>query len=78
MSYEQIKKLRPVDFKRYGGVQPHTFHKMVELFSEHLNKTRIKQGRPPKLSIEDQILMRLEDWCEYRTRLPPRQELGHR
>ena len=67
MSYEQIKKLRPVDFKRYCGVKPHTFHKMVEVFSQHLAKKRIKAGRPPKLSVEDQILMTLEYWREYRT-----------
>lgn len=67
MSYEQIKKLRPVEFKRYCGVKPHTFQKMVEVFAEHLSKTRIKAGRPPKLSVEDQILMTLEYWREYRT-----------
>lgn len=67
MSYEQIKKLRPVDFKRYCGVKPHTFQKMVEVFSQHLQKTRRKPGRPPKLSVEDHILMTLEYWREYRT-----------
>ena len=67
MSYEQIKKLRPVDFKRYCGVKPHTFQKMVEVFAEHLKKTRRKPGRPPKLAVEDQILMTLEYWREYRT-----------
>lgn len=67
MSYEQIKKLRPVEFKRYCGVKPHTFQKMVEVFSEHLQQSRRKPGRPPKLSVEDQILMTLEYWREYRT-----------
>lgn len=67
MSYEQLKKLRPVEFKRYCGVKPHTFHKMVEVFSEHRQKTRRKPGRPPKLSVEDQILMTLAYWREYRT-----------
>ncbi len=67
MSYEQIKNLRSADFKRYCGVKPHTFHKMVEVFSEHLQKSRIKSGRPPKLKVEDQVLMTLEYWREYRT-----------
>lgn len=67
MSYEQLKKLRPVEFKRYCGVKPHTFQRMVEVFSEYLQQTRIKPGRPPKLSVEDQILMTLEYWREYRT-----------
>lgn len=67
MSYEQLKKLRPVEFKRYCGVKPHTFQKMVEVYSEHLKKTRSKPGRPPKLSVQDQIIMTLEYWREYRT-----------
>jgi hypothetical protein len=67
MSYEQIKNLRPVLFKRYCGVKPETFLKMVEVVSDHLEETRIKIGRPPKLSVEDQVLMTLEYWREYRT-----------
>jgi hypothetical protein len=67
MSYEQIKDLRPALFKRYCGVKPETFQKMVTVVSAHLAKTRIKTGRPPKLSVEDQVLMTLEYWREYRT-----------
>ena len=67
MSYEQIKDLRPALFKRYCGVKPETFQKMVTIVSDHLAETRIKSGRPPKLSVEDQVLMTLEYWREYRT-----------
>jgi hypothetical protein len=67
MGYEQIKDLRPALFKRYCGVKPETFHRMVRLISDHLSKTRGKTGRPPKLSLEDQVLMTLEYWREYRT-----------
>ena len=67
MSYEQIKDLRPALFKRYCGVRPETFDQMVSVISDHLGATRIKSGRPPKLSIEDQVLMTLEYWREYRT-----------
>jgi hypothetical protein len=67
MSYEQIKDLPPALFKRYCGVKPETFQKMVAVVSEHLAGSRIKTGRPPKLSIEDQVLMTLEYWREYRT-----------
>src|SRR5947209_2814375 len=67
MSYEQIKDLRPALFKRYCGVKPETFHRMVEVVSGHLSRTRSKLGRPPKLSVEDQVLMTLEYWREYRT-----------
>jgi len=40
---------------------------MVAVVSNHLAETRIKTGRPPKLSVEDQVLMTLEYWREYRT-----------
>jgi hypothetical protein len=40
---------------------------MVEVVSAHLNKRRRVSGRPPKLSVEDQVLMTLEYWREYRT-----------
>ena len=67
MSYEQVKDLRPADFKRYCGVEPETFRQMVELVSKRLSRTRRKTGRPPKLSVEDQVLLTLEYWREYRT-----------
>jgi hypothetical protein len=67
MSYEQIKDLRPALFKRYCGVKPETFQRMVEVLSDHLSKMRVKTGRPPKLSVEDQVLMTLEYGREYRT-----------
>lgn len=66
MSYEQIKDLRPADFKRYCGVEPETFRRMVELVSNRLSRRR-KPGRPPKLSVADQVLLTLEYWREYRT-----------
>ncbi len=67
MSYQQIKDLRPALFKRYCGVRPETFHRMVAVVADHLAETRIKTGRPPKLSVADQVLMTLEYWREYRT-----------
>jgi Helix-turn-helix of DDE superfamily endonuclease len=67
MSYEEIKGLRPALFKRYCGVKPETFQKMVEVVSDRLSNRRVKTGRPPKLSVEDQVLMTLEYWREYRT-----------
>ena len=67
MSYEQVKDLRPADFKRYCGVEPETFRRMVELVSKRLTGARRKPGRPPKLSVEDPVLLTLEYWREYRT-----------
>jgi hypothetical protein len=40
---------------------------MVEVVSVQLSNRRIKTGRPSKLSVEDQVLMTLEYWREYRT-----------
>jgi hypothetical protein len=67
MSYERVKDLPPAQFKRYCGVRPETFRKMVELVSGHLSRKRRVSGRPTKLSVEDQVLMTLEYWREYRT-----------
>jgi hypothetical protein len=67
MSYEQVKDLPAAEFKRYCGVQPETFRKMVEVVSKRLARDRSKPGRPPKLTVEDQVLLTLEYWREYRT-----------
>lgn len=67
MSYEQVKDLSPAGFKRYCGVRPETFRKMVEVVSGQLSRKRRVSGRPTKLSVEDQVLMTLEYWREYRT-----------
>jgi hypothetical protein len=67
MSYEQVKDLPPAEFKRYCGVRPETFRRMVGVVSNHLSRQRRVSGRPPKLPVEDQVLMTLEYWREYRT-----------
>ena len=67
MSYEQVKDLPPAEFKRYCGVRPGTFRKMVEVVSGQLSRRRRVSGRPTKLPVEDQVLMTLEYWREYRT-----------
>ena len=66
MTYEQVKSLKPEDFKRLCGVRPDTFNEMVEVV-QSLEQTKQKTGRPGKLSLEDQLLMTLEYWREYRT-----------
>lgn len=66
MTYEQFKSLKPNAFKRRCGVQPNTFEQMVEILRPHLDR-RGKRGGQPKLSVEDQLLLVLEYWREYRT-----------
>ena len=56
MSYKKVKNLKAEDFKRLTGVHLDTFNQMVEIVKE-AEKLRKKTGRPPKLRIEDQILM---------------------
>ncbi len=59
MTYKKVKNLRAEDFKRLTGVHFATFNQMVEIVKQAEN-LRKKTGRPPKLKIEDQILMVLE------------------
>lgn len=67
MLYEKLKELSAADFKRYCGVTRPTFDKMCEVVAEKSARQRLADGRPRKLSIEDQVLLALEYWREYRT-----------
>ena len=66
MTYEKVKSLRPEEFKRLCGVHQETFNQMAEVMRSR-SQTKLKTGRPGKLSVEDQLLMTLEYWREYRT-----------
>ncbi len=65
MTYEDVKNLKPCDFKRLCGVSKEAFAQMCEVVSEH--KRTAKRGRKSNLSIENQILLTLSFWREYRT-----------
>lgn len=67
MFYEKLKKLSAPDFKRYCGVEKETFEKMCQLVKEKSTSQFLREGRNPKLVIEDQVLVALEYWREYRT-----------
>ncbi|WP_216087037.1 IS5 family transposase [Stanieria cyanosphaera] len=66
MTYQQVKNLKATDFKRLYGVSPEVFKKMVTVVKAE-KVWQKKTGRPSKLSTEDQILITLEYWREYRT-----------
>ena len=66
MTYEQLKELKPEAFKRRCGLKIETFNQMVKILNPHLN-SRGKRGGQCKLSVEDQLLIVLEYWREYRT-----------
>lgn len=66
MTYEQLKYLQPSAFKRRCGVQPETFEQRADVLRPDLDR-RGKRGGQCKLSVEDQLLLVLEYWREYRT-----------
>ncbi len=66
MTYEQLKNLKTEEFKRFCGVHIETFTRMVKELEPDLERTG-KRGGQPKLSVEDQLLITLEYWREYRT-----------
>jgi hypothetical protein len=65
MTYEDVRNLKPSDFKRLCGVSKETFAAMREVVREHKGQTR--GGRKSNLSIENQLLLTLSFWREYRT-----------
>ena len=67
MSYEQIKDLQPALCKRYGGVKPETFPRLVQVVADQLAQMSSKPGRPLKLALEAQVLLPLEYWRAART-----------
>ncbi|MGL6341898.1 MAG: IS5 family transposase [Waterburya sp.] len=66
MTYKKISKLEVKEFKRLCGVKPEVFAQMVEVLKPKLPKLR-QRGGQPKLRVEDQLLITLEYWREYRT-----------
>lgn len=65
MNYEDVKNLKNGDFKRLCGVTKETFAAMCQVVIEH--KQRHSRGRKSNLSIENQVLLTLSFWREYRT-----------
>lgn len=66
MSSQLFLSLSKRDFQRRFGVKRQTFHKMVQAVKCQLD-CKVKRGKKPKLCIEEQILVTLEYWREYRT-----------
>lgn len=75
MTYEQFKRLKPSDFKRRCGVHPETFEQMTEILRPNFERQG-KRGGQCKLSVENQLLLVLEYWREYRMSVPHCHQLG--
>lgn len=67
MLYYKVKLLKAKDFRRLTGVQKGTFAKMTKVVKEAEAKKYARGGRPPKLSVENRLLMLLMYWRENRT-----------
>ena len=66
MLYTDLQQLSAVEFKRLCGVTRKTFNRMVEKVQPHLERQG-RRGGQNKLSAEDQLLVTLEYWREYRS-----------
>ncbi len=67
MKHVKIQNLNNEEFRILTGIKKKTFHEMITILEPAEKKKREKGGRPPKLSLEDRLLMALEYWREYRT-----------
>lgn len=65
MNYEQLTELDDEAFKRYCGVRREIFHEMLEV-QQAAERAKRKSGRPG-MSLEDQLLLTLQYWREYRS-----------
>lgn len=66
MPYTNLQNLSSAEFKRLCGVSRDAFGEMVEVLHPHLERQG-RRGGQNKLSVEDQLLVTLEYWREYRS-----------
>lgn len=66
MDWNKAKRLPEKHFRRATGLTPLVFQTLVETIKDHL-ALRKYSGRPPILSVEDQLLLTLMYYREYRT-----------
>lgn len=69
MFWTDVQERSAAVFKRLTGVRRATFDKMVEVVGQHLalHRKHPTRGRPAKTSLEDQVLLLLMYYREYRT-----------
>jgi hypothetical protein len=66
MHYQELERLANPEFKRWCGVSRGTFQEMVEVVRPHRDRQG-RRGGQAKLSVEDQVLVALAYWREYRS-----------
>lgn len=62
MRYKDTQQFSDIQFKRLTGISWSTFDVMLTELKQHLHV----KGRPCKLDLEDQLLLCLNYWREYR------------
>jgi hypothetical protein len=69
MYYEDIRDYKDNHFQRQTGVKRVLFEEMVSVVTDYKQKQKKhpSRGRPPRLSIADQVLVMLMYYREYRT-----------
>ncbi|MGH6799867.1 MAG: IS5 family transposase [Methylocella sp.] len=67
MRFDSVKELKGEAFRRLTSVRRNTFEEMAALLGAAKWEQKAAGGKPNTLGIEDQLLMMLEYWREYRT-----------
>jgi hypothetical protein len=67
MRYLTIHHLKDEEFRRLTGVKRSTFEELAHFLREVKTQQKALGGKPNRLVIEDQLLMMLGYWREYRT-----------
>jgi len=67
IKYYKVNKLKEEDFKRVVGVRKETYKEMLKVVREYYKERKAKGGRKKSMSVNDEILMMLEYYREYRT-----------
>jgi len=67
IKYRKVNKLTDEDFRRVVGVTRETFKEMVKVVRKHYRLKKAKGGTNKSLSANDETLMMLEYYREYRT-----------
>jgi Helix-turn-helix of DDE superfamily endonuclease len=67
MHYQQPRNLNHEKFRRFTGVSPKVFSLMLGVLILEYENKHVLGGAQPKLCVEDQLLMAISYWREYRT-----------
>lgn len=67
MQWKEVSKLSDSQFQRLVGVKRNTFTKMLEVVGLKQKQRISNRGRPSRIAIENQLLIMLMYYREYRT-----------